>query len=281
MGLWGKKPTEPVRWDCAREITKVEAESGTLPPGWYIYPDGYVWYGLRPGNGGMERSGSCRDPKELIGWLGVPVPEPRSVSSVSPRASTSLDELVRQTVHTAANPPLPDMGRLQETYQPHTDELREESLSLSKEAPESPEPPSAEQSEAKSSASEKIRPRGRTRNNELHFWFSDAELKRFQVRVSRSGLNQSEFLRRAALTGRIVIEDRSPVSTAIMDDLELIRAELGRQGGMLKMVIKPNRGQRELRPEEWSELVQAIRYLEHTKDRLGKLEEKLNGNRQA
>lgn len=105
--------------------------------------------------------------------------------------------------------------------------------------------------------------------------FTDAELARFRQRVQRSGLTQSEFLRRAALTGKIVIEERDPISIAILDDLELIRAELGRQGGMLKMVIKPNEGQRQLVPEEWDELIRTVRYLENTKKRLGQLEEKL------
>lgn len=271
MGLWNKKSPVPARWDCAQEITKTEAESGTLPSGWYLYPDGYVWYGLRPGDGGLERSGACNDPKELVPWLGVPVPEPRSSAS---QTSSSLDELVRQTVQTAPKPPTLDMDQLpkMERFQAAPQQETPESQDLSSDA----------QLEEDHTPTETKRvPQGRTRNNELHFWFSDAELRRFRIRVQRSGLNQSEFLRRAALTGRIVMEDRNPISTAIMDDIEKIRAELGRQGGMLKMVIKPNQGQRELHPEEWDELVQAIRYLEHTKERLGKLEETLNGNHQA
>lgn len=271
MGLWNKKPAAPARWDCAREITKTEAESGTLPLGWYVYPDGYVWYGLRPGNGSLERSGSCHDPKELTLWLGVPVPEPHFTAA---QTSSSLDELVRQTVQTAPKPPALDMDQIPEMERFQTAPQQEMS--------ESQAPPSDAQLEEDQTPTETKRvPQGRTRNNELHFWFSDAELKRFRIRVQRSGLNQSEFLRRAALTGRIVVEDPSPISTAIMDDLGQIRAELGRQGGMLKMVVKPNQGQRELHPEEWNELVQAIRYLEHTKERLGKLEEKLNGDHQA
>lgn len=266
MGLWNKKPAVPPRWDCAREITKTEAESGVLPPGWYIYPDGYMWYGLRPGDNGMEHSCACHDPKELIPWLGVPVPEPRSAA----KPSSSLDDLVRQTIQ--PKPPLPDMHRIQETEhspaplpQQETDASRDPPSGKNTQTP--PEIRSGSQ--------------GRTRNNELHFWFSDAELKRFRVRVQRAGLNQSEFLRRAALTGRIVVDDRDPVNTAIIDELEQIRAELGRQGGMLKMVVKPNQGQRELHPEEWEDLIRAIRYLEHTKDRLGALEERFNGNRQT
>lgn len=234
MGLWGKKPAEPVRRDRAREITKAE---------------------------------------------GVPETEPLSAS---PKPPSSLDELVRQTVQAAAKPPTPDIVQLREEARLQAEEMQKEQSLRQQDVMENPELPSDTPSDGdKNSVVAICSPRGRTRNNELHFWFSDAELKRFQVRVSRSGLNQSEFIRRAVLTGRIVIEDRNPVSATVMDDLERIRAELGRQGGMLKMVVKPNQGQRELHPEEWSELVQAIRYLEHTKERLKQLEDKINGDHHA
>lgn len=218
-----------------------------------------MWYGLRPGSIGMERSSACHSPKELTQWLGVPVPEPRLTV---PQASPSLDELVRQTIQPV--PPLSGGEQPPAAPQPQASEDQAEQ-------PEREQPP------------EKVRcgPQGRKRNIEVHFWVSDAELKRFRLRVQRAGLNQSEFLRRAALKGRIIVENENPVTTAVLDDLEQIRAELGRQGGMLKMVIKPNQGQRELHPEEWAELVKAIRYLEHTKDRLGKLEETINGDNQT
>lgn len=256
MAWFEKKKPAPARWDCAREITKAEAENDKLPPGWYIYPDDDLWYGIRPGSGGLERSSACHSPKELTQWLGIPVPEPLLTV---PQASPSLDELVRQTIQPV--PPLSGGEQPPAAPQPRADENLAEQ-------PERKQPPPKKSG-------------GRTRNNELNFWVSDAELKRFRLRVQKSGLNQSEFLRRAALTGRILVEDKNPISTAALDDLEQIRAELGRQGGMLKMVIKPNQGQRELHPEEWAELVKAIRYLEHTKERLGALEEKINGNCQA
>lgn len=234
MGLWGKKPAEPVRRGRAQEITKAE---------------------------------------------GVPETEPLPDA---PKPPSSLDELVRQTVQAAAKPSAPDIVQLRDAARLQTEEIQKEPSHRQQETMEPPEPPPDTPSDGdKNSVDAICRPCGRTRNNELHFRFSDAELKRFQVRVSRSGLNQSEFIRRAVLTGRIVIEDRNPVNTMIMDDLERIRAELGRQGGMLKMVVKPNQGQRELHPEEWDELVQAIRYLEHTKERLKQLEDKINGDHHA
>lgn len=58
-------------------------------------------------------------------------------------------------------------------------------------------------------------------------------------------------------------------------------AEMGRIGGMLKMIIKPNEGLREFYPQEFLEVVKAIRYLERSSKRLKTLEAKLNGNHQA
>ena len=68
----------------------------------------------------------------------------------------------------------------------------------------------------------------------------------------------------------------------MLDELAMIRAELGRQGGLLKMIIKPNEGQRELVPEEWTELIGTVRNLEKMKKRLSDLEARVqNGNREA
>ena len=50
---------------------------------------------------------------------------------------------------------------------------------------------------------------------------------------------------------------------------------------MLKMIIKPNEGLREFYPQEFLEVVKAIRYLERSSKRLKTLEAKLNGNHQA
>lgn len=120
------------------------------------------------------------------------------------------------------------------------------------------------------------------RKNEVKIRLTDAELKTFKGRVKRSGLAQGEFLRSAALTGQIVINERSEIDVAILDEIAKIRAELGRQGGLLKMVIKPNEGQREFAPDEWAALIQAVRDMEKMKKRLSDLEVKMaNGNYNA
>lgn len=124
--------------------------------------------------------------------------------------------------------------------------------------------------------------KGLGRTNQIKTRLTDAEMVQFQRRLKKSGLAQGDFLRRAALTGQIVIEDHSVADVAMLDELAMIRAELGRQGGLLKMVIKPNEGQRKLTPAEWDELIAAVRDLEKMKKRLADLEVKVqHGNREA
>ena len=116
------------------------------------------------------------------------------------------------------------------------------------------------------------------RNNQIMTRLTDSELVKFQSRVRKSGLPQGEYLRSAALTGKIIIEERNVADVAMLDELAMIRAELGRQGGLLKMVIKPNEGQRELAPDEWAALIAAVKDLETMKERVRKLEVIVNGD---
>ena len=120
---------------------------------------------------------------------------------------------------------------------------------------------------------------GLGRTNQVKMRLTDAELVRLQRRVDKAGTTQGEFLRRAALEGQIVIRENN-VADVVIDELELLRGELGRQGGLLKMVIKPNEGQRELNPGEWNELISAVREMETLKRQIASLEVKLtHGNR--
>ena len=113
------------------------------------------------------------------------------------------------------------------------------------------------------------------RTNQVKMRLTDTELMRLQRRVEKAGISQGEFLRRAALEGQIVMKESGVSDMEVVDELELLRGELGRQGGLLKMVIKPNEGQRELNPEEWNELISAVREMEGLKKQLAQLEVKL------
>ena len=122
----------------------------------------------------------------------------------------------------------------------------------------------------------------RARKNLIKARLSDSEYRAFTARVKRSKLSASEFLRRAALTGRIVIPLHTELDVAMLDELALLKADVGRIGGLLKMTIRPNEGQRTLHPAEWEELLHAARQVERMAKRLAALEVKItDGYRQA
>lgn len=122
----------------------------------------------------------------------------------------------------------------------------------------------------------------RARKNLIKTRLSDSEYRAFTARVKRSKLSASEFLRRAALTGRIVIPLHTELDVAMLDELALLKADVGRIGGLLKMAIRPNEGQRTLHPAEWEELLHAARQVERMAKRLAALEVKItDGYRQA
>ena len=122
----------------------------------------------------------------------------------------------------------------------------------------------------------------RARKNLIKTRLSDSEYRAFAARVKRSKLSASEFLRRAALTGRIVLPLHTELDVALLDELALLKADVGRIGGLLKMTIRPNEGQRTLHPAEWEELLHAARQVERMAKRLAALEVKISdGYRQA
>ena len=122
----------------------------------------------------------------------------------------------------------------------------------------------------------------RARKNLIKTRLSDNEYRAFAARVKRSKLSASEFLRRAALTGRIVIPLHTESDVAMLDELALLKADVGRIGGLLKMTIRPNEGQRTLHPAEWEELLHAARQVERMAKRLAALEAKIaDGYHQA
>lgn len=122
----------------------------------------------------------------------------------------------------------------------------------------------------------------RARKNLIKTRLSDSEYHAFAARVKRSKLSASEFLRRAALTGRIVIPLHTELDVALLDELALLKADVGRIGGLLKMTIRPNEGQRTLHPAEWGELLHAARQVERMAKRLAALETKIaDGYHQA
>ena len=68
---------------------------------------------------------------------------------------------------------------------------------------------------------------------------------------------------------------RTELDVALLDELALLKADVGRVGGLLKMTIRPNEGQRALHPAEWEELLHAARQAERMAKRLAELEVKI------
>ena len=105
MAFWNTKPKPQLPdWDMAKKITKAEAQNPALPLGWYIYKDGYIWYGLRPNEErtGLEQSYQKSNPKDLEEWLGKPIPE----EAAAPK-ELSLEEIVAQATQACATEPQP------------------------------------------------------------------------------------------------------------------------------------------------------------------------------
>ena len=121
----------------------------------------------------------------------------------------------------------------------------------------------------------------RKRPFDAHIWFSEAEQRKLERRVEQSGLSKGVFIRKAALENPIVIDPEwekiLSAVTKMTAELKYIHAELGRQGGLLKMAIKPNEGQRQASPEEWNLLVQTNHDLVRTQKAVLKTMEAVNG----
>ena len=102
-------------------------------------------------------------------------------------------------------------------------------------------------------------PPKRKRSFDHHVWFSGEEERRMQIRAEKAGLSPGMFIRKAALENPIVVDPHKKEEQAAIQqltaELKFIHSELGKHGGMLKMAIKPNEGQREADPEEWALLV--------------------------
>ena len=147
-------------------------------------------------------------------------------------------------------------------------------------APSIPAPVPQEIPPAKPKKKSKPAPK-RKRPFDAHIWFSEAEQRKLERRVEQSGLSKGVFIRKAALENPIVIDPEKEkllsAVTKLTAELKYIHAELGRQGGLLKMAIKPNEGQRQTNPEEWNLLVQTNHDLVRTQRMVLKTMEAVNG----
>ncbi len=118
----------------------------------------------------------------------------------------------------------------------------------------------------------------RKRNCSLHLRFTTAEFAKFERRAAESGLDKNAFALQAVLKSKIIADTgRHDAIMALCQEAKDMRAELDRQGRMLKVILKPSKGQRELQPEEWDALIRSYSDIEKTMKLVNKIIKKSNG----
>ena len=128
---------------------------------------------------------------------------------------------------------------------------------------------------------EKKAPPNRARPFDHHIRLSNEEERKLQIRAEKASLSTGIFIRKAALENPIVVDPHKEELLAAIQkftaELKFIHSELGKQGGMLKMAIKPNEGQKEASPEEWKLLVETNHNTVATQKMVWKTMEAING----
>ena len=119
----------------------------------------------------------------------------------------------------------------------------------------------------------------RRRDMDIHIRASPQENAMLRELVEQSGMTITNYLLRCALQEPSGFPEENPAEDllALSQEVHALLAEVGRQGGMLKMVIKPNEGQRTLNPEEWDSLIQAVQDQARVKKKIEKTLELING----
>lgn len=237
MAFWNKgkklietKAAEFPIWDQAKLITENQSLQENLSLGWYLYKKGYRWFTLKPNdtNTAFVKGYGFHTALEAQEWLGIPVP-PELMQAKENKLS--INDLLLQALAKAENENIFSIPSIN-------------TLSTDKKIPNGKE----------SKNPSRVRP------FEAHIRFSESEQRLLERRIDESGLPKGVFLRKSALETQIVVANsKEKIVTELKNittELKNIHTELGRQGGMLKMVINPNKGQREFHPEEWNTLIQ-------------------------
>ncbi len=240
-----------LQWDMAKKISPLEGDNpDQLPLGWYIYKKGYRWFAIKPNEkrNGFLFGSEFQSPEDAQKWLGIPIPSELLNSGIT---ASSLER--------------------------HLAERNKPPASTSSSA--APQPASVEHiyHEAKP---KKAAP-NRTRSISMSFRLTPTEYDLFSRKAEEAGLSKTDYLLQAVteaqITPRLKKGEAMPQLLEMNEELKSLRAELGRQGGLLKMVVQPNKGQRPLHPEEWDILIQTIQDFAKNKKRVEKTMEKING----
>lgn len=287
MAFWNKKTQQskpqqepayaaPIPlWDHAKKITKDQWAEGSLPIGWYVYDEGYGYQAIRPHPDGTKSETAwfhMYNMDQISPWLGVPLPNEMLEKSEAAPSIESDGQSTHSTPEQESFPPEQISSSVPIGSESDSNSLIYES------------PTSAEVLEQQWAAArmkeglEKNRtPKNakRKRPNMVRFMLSDEEHALFLNRVDRSGMTQTEFLRQASLNNQVIVKPKNPELIQAIHDLT---SELGRQGGLIAMWLKPNEGQRTLHPEEWDYLVQQVHYIDDIKPKLKQLMEDISNS---
>ena len=258
MAFWTKDRKEneaeklsSAPWKIAKAISPLEGDSpDKLPLGWYIYKKGYRWFALKPNESrsGFLFGNEFQSPEDAQQWLGIPIPSELLSSGIT---ASSLER------------------HLAERNKP----------------PAFASPPAASQQPPVKPIYQEAKPKkaapNRTRNISISFRLTPPEHDLFSRKAQEAGLSKTDYLLQAVTDAQITPRPQKgeamPQLLEMNEELKSLRAELGRQGGLLKMVVQPNKGQRPLHPEEWDILIQTIQDFANNKKRVEKTMEKING----
>ena len=234
-------------WPEAKKISISEYENQSeLPLGWYLCKDGYRWIALKPNSdqSGFEKESGLHTAREAQQWLGIPVP-PALIDEEENRPS--FDERLAELKET-------DQGQKSEPAIPET---------VSDYIP------------VKSQ-----RPCNRKRNVAFLVRVTEEESRQLAQLVEESGMDRNTYVRLSALQRQFPQEAAKDTSDLreMNSILHTIRSELGKIGGMLKMIIKPNEERWTLHPEEFQELRKQLHAIEHLKKSIARTLEQINGN---
>lgn len=116
------------------------------------------------------------------------------------------------------------------------------------------------------------------RNTKVGARFTETECKQLEAKIKLSGLPQGEYVRRMLLDGEIMITQRSALDCTTLSLLSGMRADLGRLGSYIGVLIDAYKGQHKASVdiEDW--ISRADTTLQQLKDRVRKVEEDFYGD---
>ena len=246
MAFWERekeaKKVIPKTQDC-QEAKYIDAEMikhmDCLTMGWYFYKQDYLWHGLRPNQDqtAFEKGYDFSSLRDLQKWLGIPVPA-EILEKEENRESPEAQRARIRRQSASAEHPDQDLPACTPAY-------------------------------------------NRKRDIDIHIKVTPQEYEEFRQRVEESGMTKTNYLIRCALQNKQVeAVSRDHILQevqAITQMLQSLLADVGRQGGLLKMAVNPNREKQELCPEEWSSLIKAVQNQEKLKKKIERTLASVNG----